>query len=69
MSVIEPLPRSDLTDCSPRTQRTASTTLLLPLPFGPTIAVILPSKSIVILSAKDTGRTGLKEFKAERGIV
>src|SRR5512146_1685394 len=25
--------------CSPRTQRMASTTLLLPLPFGPTMAV------------------------------
>ena len=33
-------PRSCLALCSPRTQRTASPTLLFPLPFGPTIPVI-----------------------------
>ena len=39
-SLIDPVPRKDLTDCSPKTHRTASTTLLLPEPFGPTIQVI-----------------------------
>ena len=33
-------PRNCLALCSPRTQRTASPTLLFPLPFGPTMPVI-----------------------------
>ena len=33
-------PRSCFTRCSPSTQRTASATLLFPLPLGPTIPVI-----------------------------
>jgi hypothetical protein len=32
-------PRNDLADCSPNTHLIASVILLLPLPFGPTIAV------------------------------
>lgn len=47
------VPLSDLTDCSPNTQRTASTILLFPEPFGPTIAVIPDFISKSILSAKD----------------
>src|SRR5262245_10172935 len=50
-SAISP-PRSDLADCSPRIQRTASTILLLPDPFGPTMAVTPSPKSNVVLSAK-----------------
>ena len=40
------------TRCSPRTHLTASTTLLLPQPLGPTIAVIGESKTNSVLSAK-----------------
>src|SRR5262249_59557933 len=50
-SAISP-PRRLLALCSPRVQRTASTTLLLPEPFGPTIAVIPAGKSNCVLSAK-----------------
>src|SRR5205814_4727721 len=46
-------PRSDLADCSPRAQRTASSTLDFPQPFGPTIAVT-PSWILKrVLSAND----------------
>jgi hypothetical protein len=38
--------------CSPRHQRTASTTLLLPLPLGPTTAVIPGSKRNSVRRAK-----------------
>ena len=38
--------------CSPKTQRIASETLLLPHPFGPTIAIIPSSKVRRVLSAK-----------------
>ena len=53
------LPRSCFMLCSPNTQRMASDTLLFPLPFGPTIAVmllILPfggRKLIVVFLAND----------------
>src|SRR5262249_32870634 len=50
-SAISP-PRRLLADCSPRIQRTASTMLDLPEPFGPTIAVMPGANSIVVLSAK-----------------
>ena len=43
---------SSLMVCSPRTQRTASATLLLPLPFGPTTAVIPESNASSVLLAK-----------------
>ena len=49
----ERVPRRFRIFCSPSTQRTASVMLLLPLPFGPTIAVMPWSNSIVSLSAKD----------------
>src|SRR6266568_8028289 len=51
-SAISP-PRSDLADCSPSTQRTASSRLDLPQPFGPTMAVTPSWKLKVVLSAKD----------------
>jgi len=41
-----------LSFCSPSTHLTASTTLLLPQPLGPTIPVILASKLNSVLSAK-----------------
>ena len=46
-------PRNWRIFCSPMTQRTASEILLLPLPLGPTIAVMPLSKVKVVLSAKD----------------
>ena len=47
------VPRRLRTFCSPKTQRTASVILLLPLPFGPTTAVTPRSNSISMRSAKD----------------
>src|SRR5688500_7553897 len=46
-------PRSRRARCSPSTQRTASETLDLPHPLGPTIAVTPASKSRSTWSAKD----------------
>src|SRR5258708_39941705 len=51
-SAISP-PRSALADCSPSTQRTASDTLDLPQPLGPTMAVMPGRKLSEVLSAKD----------------
>ena len=51
------------TDCSPMTHFTASTILLLPLPFGPTIHVILSFKFKFILSAKDLNPEAFISFK------
>ena len=48
-----PLPRMDLMDCSPSTKRMDSTTLDLPEPFGPTMAVTGVSKDSVVFFAKD----------------
>src|SRR5262245_20057607 len=50
-SAISP-PRRLLADCSPSTQRTASTTFDLPLPLGPTTAVTPGGNSKTVLSAK-----------------
>src|SRR5690606_5337346 len=46
-------PRSNLTLCSPNTQRIPSVTLLLPLPLGPTMAVTPGTNSNSERSAKD----------------
>ena len=46
-------PRRCLADCSPMTQRMASTMFDLPQPFGPTIAVIGSGKEIDVLSTND----------------
>src|SRR5436305_1656656 len=46
-------PRSDLADCSPSTQRTASSTLDFPQPLGPTMAVMPSRKLRIVLSAND----------------
>ena len=62
-SLIDPSPRRDFTDCSPNTQRTASTTLLFPEPFGPTIQVILSSSFISNLSANDLNPVVIISFK------
>src|SRR5439155_27014734 len=47
------VPRSDSALCSPRAQRTASTTLLLPKPLGPTIAVIPGSTFTTVFCPND----------------
>ena len=62
-SLIESEPRNDLTDCSPKTHLTASTTLLFPEPFGPTIHVVLSSSLISNLSAKDLKPVAIISFK------
>src|SRR3954454_8671430 len=60
-SVISP-PRRLLADCSPSTQRTASTTLDLPDPFGPTTAVTPGGNSNTVLSAKLLNPTNSRRF-------
>ena len=51
-------PRSDLAPCSPITQASASTTLDLPEPFGPTMHVMPGSSRRWVADAKD-----LKPFR------
>src|SRR5256885_287480 len=55
-SAISP-PRSDLADCSPKTQRTASQTLDFPQPFGPTMAVT-PSWKLMLASTSQIVECG-----------
>lgn len=57
------VPRRYFTLCSPMTHRMASEMLLLPLPLGPTMAVIPGSNSIFTLSAKDLNPWAEKLFK------
>ena len=45
--------RKEPARCSPKTQRMASTTLDLPQPLGPTMAVMPGSKGMTIFWAKD----------------
>src|SRR4029450_6651213 len=56
-------PRSDLGPCSPSTHATASTTLDLPEPLGPTMTVIPGSKSRVVFSAKDLNPRRGSDFR------
>src|SRR3990172_10362742 len=56
-------PRRDFTRCSPRTHEIASATLLLPLPFGPTITLIPRSKINWLLFAKDLKPLRVMFFK------
>src|SRR5947199_1652775 len=60
-SAISP-PRRLLALCSPRIQRTASTTFDLPEPFGPTMAVMPALKSNCVLSAKLLKPTSSRRF-------
>src|SRR5881409_3706897 len=61
-SAISP-PRSALADCSPSTQRTASDTLDLPQPLGPTMAVMPGRKLSEVLSAKDLNPRTVRFFR------
>src|SRR5437868_11092011 len=65
-SAISP-PRNDLADCSPSTQRTASSTLDFPQPFGPTIAVMPSWKLRSVLSANDLNPSSSSDCKCMVG--
>src|SRR3954447_21111505 len=56
-------PRSDLAPCSPITQASASTTLDLPEPFGPTMQVIPGSSCSVVDEAKDLNPLRVRLFR------
>ena len=60
-------PRSDLAPCSPITQLSASTTLDLPEPLGPTTQVMPGSKLSVVAEAKDLNprRVRLLRYNAD----
>ena len=62
-------PRRALAEVSPSTQRMASTTLLLPQPFGPTMPVTPVANSKWVLSAKDLNpnRSRLLRYMVESG--
>src|SRR5256886_1807662 len=60
-------PRSDLADCSPSAQRTASSTLDFPQPFGPTIAVTPSWKLRRVLSANDLKPSSSSDCKCMVG--
>ncbi len=56
-------PRSDLAPCSPITQASASTTLDLPEPLGPTMQVIPGSSWSVVADAKDLKPFSVRLFR------
>src|SRR5690606_32150169 len=56
-------PRNDLALCSPSTQRIESEILLLPLPFGPTTAVMPRTNSSSVRSANDLKPDSSIRFK------
>ena len=62
-ATMQQLTLNDFIDCSPNTHLTASTTLDLPLPLGPTIPLILGPKFISVLSAKDLNPYAFILFK------
>src|SRR5215471_6516768 len=59
-------PRSDLAPCSPMTQESASRTLDLPEPFGPTTQVMPGSKRSVVAEAKDLKPFNVRLFRCMR---
>src|SRR5580700_4692376 len=56
-------PRSDLTPCSPMTQDSASTTLDLPEPFGPTTQVMPGSSLRLVAEANDLKPRRVRVFR------
>src|SRR4051812_25374382 len=56
-------PRSDLAPCSPITHASASTTLDLPAPFGPTTHVMPGSNCSVVADANDLKPRNDRLFK------
>src|SRR3989338_10253354 len=63
------LPRIDFIDCSPRTNRKPSATLLLPLPFGPTIEAMAEVKMSCVFLPNDLKPVSSIDFKYIRSIV
>ena len=59
--------RTVLGPWAPSTQATASTTLDLPLPFGPTTTVTPGSNSRVVGSANDLNPLRVRDFRNTRG--
>src|SRR3954463_6236486 len=59
-------PRRLLTPCSPSTQLIASTTLLLPEPFGPTTQVMPGSRRSVVADAKDLNPFSVRLLRCMR---
>src|SRR5450432_4243873 len=60
-------PRKLLGPCSPITQASASTTLDLPEPFGPTTQVMPGSRRRVVAEANDLNPRSVRLFKYTRG--
>src|SRR5918994_1812750 len=60
-------PRRDLTPCSPITQASASTTLDLPEPLGPTMHVMPGSSCMVVEDAKDLNPLRVRLFRYNAG--
>ena len=60
-------PRSDLAPCSPITQASASTTLDLPEPLGPTMQVMPGSSCRVVEEAKDLNPLRVRLFRYNAG--
>src|SRR3984885_9948635 len=56
-------PRSDFAPCSPITQESASTTLDLPEPFGPTTQVMPGSRRSVVADANDLKPRRVRDFR------
>src|ERR687895_828127 len=61
-------PRNDFAPCSPMTQASASTTLDLPEPLGPTTQVIPGSNRSVVEDAKDLKPRSVRFFKYTRAL-
>src|SRR3954454_13062944 len=59
-------PRSALAPCSPSTQAMASTTLLLPEPFGPTTDVMPGSNRSVVAEAKDLKPRSVNDLRCTK---
>src|SRR3989338_6483897 len=62
-------PRMLFIDCSPSAKRKASATLLLPDPFGPTIAVVELEKSKTVFLANDLNPTISSRFNIHFSIT
>ena len=62
-------PRSDLAPCSPITQASASTTLDLPEPLGPTMQVMPGSSCSVVDEAKDLNPFRVRLFRYNAGLL
>jgi hypothetical protein len=60
-------PRRFFALLSPKTQRTASITLDLPQPFGPTTAVMLPGNGMLVGSTNDLNPASFIRFKRMNG--